>query len=224
MAVANPILAELSGSIGDVTWSHNRGGAYARRRAVPVNPSSAAQTAVRSALQTVSSRWSTALTSADRAAWSNWAASQTILNPLGLPISLTGQQAFVMLSSRLQLLGLTIPDTPPLSMAPPALVSVAGTAIYAASDLSLAFSAAPGSGKSLDVWWTNWGPQGRLPNINQARRLFTSAAAPTSPLTVPLPSEVPQALATVLYVRVLDRSNGQCSAFLSALVLSEPAP
>ncbi|MBA7658243.1 hypothetical protein ES703_66192 [subsurface metagenome] len=40
MAIIQPILGSLRGSIGDNTFSHNRGGDYVRRRVSPTNPNS----------------------------------------------------------------------------------------------------------------------------------------------------------------------------------------
>lgn len=85
----------VSGSIGGVTYSHNRGGMYRRARAVPVNVQSPQQTIVRSALTTLVDRWTETLTPAQRASWDLYADNVTVTNPLGDQIKISGQNWFI---------------------------------------------------------------------------------------------------------------------------------
>ena len=101
MAIIQPILGSLRGSIGDNTFSHNRGGDYVRRRVSPTNPSSTRQQTMRTFLSTLAALWSTTLTSAQRAQWNTWAENQTREGPLGNSINLTGINAYVMLNCHL---------------------------------------------------------------------------------------------------------------------------
>lgn len=82
--------AELSGSVGGITASHNKGGAYFRSRVIPTNPATPAQGIVRQIMGNLASRWGTVLTLAQRDAWDTYAANVPLLNPLGESINVTG--------------------------------------------------------------------------------------------------------------------------------------
>lgn len=84
----------LSGSQNGVTAARNRGGQYLRRRAVPTNPNTTQQQAVRSALTSLVASWQS-LTAAERAAWATYAENTPRTDSLGQSIVLTGQQQYV---------------------------------------------------------------------------------------------------------------------------------
>lgn len=101
----------MSGSLGGLTASHNKGGQYLRRRSVPTNPNTARQQAVRAAFGGLVQEWTTTLTEAEREAWRVYAANTPVTNLLGQSILLTGQQWFIASNTpRLQLAnaGLTV--------------------------------------------------------------------------------------------------------------------
>ena len=79
-----------SGSVGNLTYSRNRFGAYARARTNPVNPNSERQVAVRTALSFLTNRWSQGLSQAQRDAWDLYGESVAMVNRLGITIFLTG--------------------------------------------------------------------------------------------------------------------------------------
>lgn len=83
MKFASQILSKVSGSVGGLTGSHNKGGMYFRARAVPTNPGSSQQTAIRNAMASMTTRWSSILTDAQRAAWSVYAANVPMMDTLG---------------------------------------------------------------------------------------------------------------------------------------------
>lgn len=76
-------VASISGSVGGTTYSHNRGGAYMRTRAVPTNPNTTFQQVIRSAVAQLASLWTTTLTDAQRAAWETYADNVLLPNALG---------------------------------------------------------------------------------------------------------------------------------------------
>lgn len=111
----------LSGSLGGLTASHNRGGQYLRRRSVPVNPNTARQQAVRAILGSLVQAWSDDLTESERQAWRDYAAAVPRTDVLGQTITLTGQQWFIATNTpRLQqeLSGLTVAGNGVVSVAP----------------------------------------------------------------------------------------------------------
>jgi hypothetical protein len=72
MKFVGTIAAELSGSLGGIVASRNRGGGYFRQRVTPVNPNTPRQSIIRTITQELSDRWANVLTQAQRNAWDNW--------------------------------------------------------------------------------------------------------------------------------------------------------
>lgn len=89
---------QRSGSIGATVYSHNRAGQYIRARSVPVNPSSVAQNAVRSAMLAAQAAWQ-GRTDEQRAGWDAYAQAVSWVNRLGNAMKLTGQQHFLRCAS-----------------------------------------------------------------------------------------------------------------------------
>lgn len=99
MKFKSEIVTQASGSIGGVTYSHNRGGMYRRARAIPTNPSSAAQVLVRQTFSELATSWRDVLTAAQRLAWTNYAANSPVTDRFGDPLLLTGQQMYIRCNS-----------------------------------------------------------------------------------------------------------------------------
>lgn len=84
-----------SGSLGGFTASHNKGGQYLRRRAVPTNPNTVRQQTARAALGALTEYWGQTLTESQRQGWRDYAAAVPVTDRIGNTINLTGQQMFV---------------------------------------------------------------------------------------------------------------------------------
>jgi len=102
-----------SGSIGADTYSHNRFGQYVRNRTKPVNPNTARQIAVRSALAQLTDRWAQILTDAQRTAWNLYAAGVVMKNALGEDILLTGFNHYLRSNVIAIQAGMTVVDDGP---------------------------------------------------------------------------------------------------------------
>ena len=89
------IMTQMSGSLGGLTASHNRGGIYLRSRTIPVNPATSRQVTMRTILAFLAARWGSALTAAQRAAWDLYGENVLVTNPLGDQVQLSGQQWYV---------------------------------------------------------------------------------------------------------------------------------
>ena len=113
------LFTNITGSIGGVTGSRNKGGQYLRARTTPTNPNSTAQQLVRSAFSSATSAWS-ALTVAQRTDWNDFAALQSWTNSLGDAIQLSGQQAYIGAYSASMSAGLTPATSPPTPNTRPA--------------------------------------------------------------------------------------------------------
>jgi hypothetical protein len=95
MKIIPALTGPMSGKLGGMVASRNRGGQYFRRKAVPINPDTNLQTARRSVFATLISQYNNGLTPAERASWTNWAANTPRIDSLGQTHVLTGQNAFV---------------------------------------------------------------------------------------------------------------------------------
>lgn len=95
-----PLLGtDLSGSLGGITASHNRGGMYFRNRSIPVNPNSPRQIIVRNALSELVTAWNNILTAAQRSDWEDYAANVPVTDVLGQSRFLSGQQWYLKANS-----------------------------------------------------------------------------------------------------------------------------
>lgn len=107
------IMTQMSGSLGGITGSHNASGLYLRARAIPVNPNTVYQQAVRNAVSVLATRWSETLTQAQRDAWDVYAAAVSMVNALGDSIYISGLNHYIRSNvPRLQT-GLPIVDDGP---------------------------------------------------------------------------------------------------------------
>jgi len=88
-------ISEASGSLAGVTYSHNRGGQYMRARAVPVNPNTLQQQAVRNYMASRSAAWGSVLTQGQRDGWEAYADQVLLTDALGEPRKATGLNHYV---------------------------------------------------------------------------------------------------------------------------------
>ena len=113
MLIKSGLITQGSGSLGGVTLSRNRGGMYLRARAIPTDPNSAQQAAIRGYLAQLSDRWTNNLTVDQLAAWATYAANVPLIGPLGDPITLSGQQHYLRSNiPRLQASAAIVDDGP----------------------------------------------------------------------------------------------------------------
>lgn len=95
MLFKSQLITQASGSIGGLTASRNRGGMYFRSRAMPTNPNTIRQQAVKSILGALVQSWAVELDSGERQSWRDYGQSVPVTNRLGDQITLTGQQQFI---------------------------------------------------------------------------------------------------------------------------------
>lgn len=113
MKIQTSLGGEMSGSLGGITASHNRGGAYLRRRSIPTNPNSTRQQQIRTFFGAGVQAWTQTLTPLQRQDWRDYAAAVPRTDSLGNQYFMTGQQAFISSRTMQQLAGQT-----PVSAAP----------------------------------------------------------------------------------------------------------
>ena len=107
--------SDARGSIGGVTFSRARGGAYVRGRVTPTDPITSRRSAVRALLTDLAQRWSQVLTSSQRDGWRDYAALTPDTNRVGATFYPSGFNRFVGGNSLLLQAGGTYVDNAPLT-------------------------------------------------------------------------------------------------------------
>ncbi len=170
-----------SGSVAGVTSSRNRFGQYRRTRATPVNPNSTFQGAVRARLSVNSAAWR-ALTAAQRAGWSDLAASMTRTDSLGQSYNLTGFQAYCSVNNNNLAAGNAVVGDAPVLTTPSAITTA--TLTLTAAAFSVAYTPTPlGTGERLFTYTSLQRSAGRAFE-HDLRLLAVSAAAAASPANI----------------------------------------
>jgi hypothetical protein len=168
-----------SGSQQGITASRNRFGQYVRTRAIPVNPSTAAQGLSRTRLSTNSEGWR-GITTAQRAGWSGLGLSMVRSDSLGQSYSLQGNQAYCSVNNVRMLCGLAaVADAPALSDAANIV-----TAVITLSEVALSIAYTPTPMPANTYLMVFASPQRSAGRAFEAdfRFIKASAAAGASPL------------------------------------------
>jgi len=109
------LIPPSSGSVQGLTYSHNRGGAYTRKRATPVvGTRTTRQGVVKGNMTAASQAWQL-LPPSDQGAWISYANGHPIINRLGSSIKLTGSQYFIKCAAALLNAQQALPTLPPVS-------------------------------------------------------------------------------------------------------------
>ncbi len=167
-----------SGSVAGVTSSRNRFGQYKRTRAVPVNPNTDKQGAVRGRFAELSAAWRV-LTDAQRAGWRDLAAGIVRTDSLGQQYTMDGQQCFMSVNMNNLDAGNAVVQAAPGAVAPAGLLTAVIT--LTAASFSIAYTATPlPAGARLFVFASPQRSAGR--NYEGDYRLISvTAAAAASP-------------------------------------------
>lgn len=140
MKFKSQLVTQVSGSVGGVTYSHNKSGLYMRARSIPTNPNTAEQQAARLALAAAATRWTEVLTQVQRAAWTIYAMNVNWVNPLGDVVHLSGQQMYCRSCAARTALGLTPVDDGPTVYDTGSYTTPVATASEATQLVSVAFT------------------------------------------------------------------------------------
>jgi len=218
-----PLAGQLSGRVGGVVFSRNRGGDYVRNGPSPINPQTSYQVAVRNAMSLASTRWNDMAATA-RSGWNSWAQNNPVQNRLGESIRLQGNAAFVSLNSRLAFLGVAIVDTPPAVGAPNPLLTLVPTFDIGAGAFQVAYTATPlAAGHKL--WVLGCRPMSLGVSFvkNRLRHFITGGAAGATPLDIEnafgLRFGVPAVGENIVVRAAVLGVDGQLSAFIEARAL-----
>ena len=214
--------------MGGVTASHNRGGQYLRKRAVPVNPNTTQQAAIRGYMANLSNRWVNVLTSAQRAAWDAYALAVPIPDALGAPRNIGGIAMYNRSNvSRIQASLTTIDAAPSVfdlgGFTAPGITSITASTGIMIITFTNTDSWATASGGALLVYAS----RGQNPSINGfkgpyrfAGKVAGAGTAPTSPQNITLPFPVAATQRVFLQFRATQsdaRLSGVFQTFLAAV-------
>jgi hypothetical protein len=170
-----------SGSYQGKTASRNRFGQYIRTRAIPVNPNTTQQGAVRARLAANAAAWRT-LSDAQRAGWSDLGQSMQRTDSLGQTYTMNGFMAYCSVNNNNVAAGNAVVSAAPGLVTPSALLTATITATAAA--LSIAYTATPlAAAQKLFTFVSPQRSAGRAFE-NDFRLLAVSAAAAASPANI----------------------------------------
>ena len=144
------VAGAASGSVGNLTVSHNRGGYYMRMRVIPTKVTNQWTVNVRDIMASCSRAWG-ALDPADQAAWNTWANANPVVDRLGQKQALFGNAAYCMLNCRLLQAGQVPITVPPVVAAPEPLATLSAVASAGGGTCLLTFTATP-LGAADQLW------------------------------------------------------------------------
>lgn len=209
-------VGNISGSIGDTTFSRNRFGPYIRRRAIPVNPRSARQNVVRNAVQTLAQLWASIVTSAQRAAWEVYADSIIVTNRIGAQTKLTGFNHYIRSNAvMLQAGGIRVDIGPTTLSLPPTDPTFAVVVDEATQQISVTFDNTQPWANDDNGFMNIQMSQPHGAAVNFINGPFRHAGAivgdgttpPTSPTVFATPFPVGELQQTVVQARVLEEDG-----------------
>ena len=210
-------LGTFRGSVGNLTFSHNKGGNFARIRQAPTNPNSERQALVRGVLSDLVGSWPD-ISADDKASWVDYANAHPRTGPLGETYTLTGMQAYIGLNAVLVDSGETALDEAPSLVTPMPQGSGGAVAVAFTTNIAVAITlmVLPPTGGKMVIWWNGPISAGADPDLRQARLVHYSAVNPTSPLAFDLPYAPPSGSVCKFWVGNMD-AHGQRSTMVSAV-------
>ena len=227
MKIKSQLITQASGSIGGLTASRNKGGMYFRARAIPTNPNTVYQQAIRSLVAQLTSAWTNVLNDAQRLLWTWYAEQVPLIDTLGEPRNIPPLSHYVRSNvPRLQA-GLARVDDGPT------VYNLGEYTAPAISDVDSGDSNSDVTFDNGDDWAGEVGSsmlilfsRGMNPSINYFKGPFRYAGKingaltpPTSPATITLPFAVETGQKVFMQARV-SRADGRLS---TATVLSKIA-
>lgn len=170
-----------SGSYQNLTFSRNRFGQYVRGRAIPVNPSTSFQVAVRTRMAVNSAAWRS-LTASQRTGWADLGAQISRTDSLGQTYTLNGFEAYCSVNNNRLAAGDAVLADAPLYTVPTALLTITPT--LTSGSFSLAYTTTPLPAATRAFWYC--GPQRTAGRSfeNDMRLINVTAAAAASPTNI----------------------------------------
>lgn len=170
-----------SGSIAAQTSSRNSFGQYRRTRAIPVNPNTSFQAAVRGRISAAATDWK-GLTATQRAGWNDLGVYFTRTDSLGQTYRLSGFQAYVSIRSNLAAAGDAAITDAPLYALPDPMLTVTPT--IGIASVSIAYTPTPVA--AAERVFISMSPQRSAGRAYEGdlRLISVTAAAAASPASI----------------------------------------
>ncbi|MEI7902574.1 MAG: hypothetical protein WCK89_20180 [bacterium] len=199
--------SEARGRMGGLVYNSWRGAATVKAKHAPSQPRTVLQLAVRAVAIHCSRAWQAL---ADPGAWNTYATAHPLVDWTGSTKRLTGSNWYVMLTTRLLRLGIAPVVTPPVAAAPDPVETF--TAVGGAGSITVDWTQPTAHTNSVELWWDGPHSAGRQGSFPRARY----QGAPWGDEGGLVLSGLQPGVYT-LYARVLGRSDGQVSLFVSAV-------
>lgn len=228
MLIRGSFVSDARGSLGGITASRNRSGAYIRKRIKPTQVASDPRSRARADLADQAAAW-TALDDTQRSAWDSVASAWTGTNKLGETIKLSGFNWFAKINATAALSGLTPltdpPDTiPSTDLHPPENATLDASSQSLAADVDSSDAWAGNTNGHLLVFMTD----GQNPGRKSPTGGFTfvaSFAGNGTPVVAITTSTLPRVLVAgrVYFLRfVAQDADGRVSAEVVQRVVATP--
>lgn len=228
MLIRGSFISDARGSVGGITASRNRSGAYLRKRIKPTQVPTDPRSRARADLADQASAW-TALTDDQRSAWDSVASAWTGTNRLGETIKLSGFNWFCKANATAALSGLTPltdpPDTiPSTDLHPPTDATLDASSQSLAADVDPADAWAGDADGHLLVFMTDGQNPGRK-SPTGGYTFVASFPGNATPVTSIATSDLPRVIVEgrVYFLRfVAQDADGRVSAEVVQRVVGTP--
>lgn len=219
MKFKSPVYSQASGSIAGLTYSHNKGGMYARARSIPTNGRSAQQQAIRNAITTLATRWGQTLTAGQRTAWETFAANVPITDTLGEPRNVTGLDWYVKANSYRIQSGVAVVDAGPVVFEMATATLPVPTIVAAGTTSSVAYTNTDAWAGEVGGYMLVYASRAQNGSINSsagisyryAGKVSGAGTPPTSPAVITLPFSIGPAGSKMFFRFVALRADGRPS-------------
>lgn len=219
MKYKSPIFSQASGSLAGTTFSRNKGGQYTRARAIPINPNTPEQAAVRNLFGTLADLWINTLTGAQRDAWQTYANNVQLIDRLGEPININALSMYQRSNTPILQAGLPRVDDGPTVFDLPSFTQPSPVGIDTANDeLDVTFTNTDAWAKEDDGAMLVYISRPQNATVNYFKGPYRFAGSilgdamtpPTSPAAIPLPFPV-VAGQRIFYKISVVRADGRLS-------------
>lgn len=224
MLIKSAVIASGSGSLAGMTISRNKGGMYLRARAIPTNPATVLQTAVRAAMASLAVLWQDTLTAGQRTAWGTYAENVPLINPLGDPINVTGLNMYIRSNvGRLQA-GLARVDDGPTTFNLGEYTAPSFAIDTASDEVDVTFTDTDDWANEDDASMLVYGSAPKDPTINFFKGPYTllgtidgdAITAPTSPAAIALAQAIVAGQRNFFRI-IVSRADGRLSTSFRGL-------
>lgn len=182
--VPGPLVGQISGSIGNIVYSSNKGGTYMRNRVIPKLAIGEYAAAAKARMTQVSQSWQYQ-SDARKIAWKEWAKGRPILNALGQSRIVPGHVAYNRCNITMLVCGWEMISDPPVippTYAPTTLVLNADIGV---GTFDITFAPAPCAADGrLMVWAALVSSKGIHYVENLYKLVAVSPLAQTSPYDI----------------------------------------